>query len=372
MVVQHNLSAMNANRMSGITTGQQVKASEKLSFEYQINRVTDDAVGLSISEKMKKQVEELKRTSTKAQDSMSSVQVAEEALSKVHGMLQQMRDLSHQAKSATNSVDDRDGIQSKISQLTTEINRVAETTQFNGTYLLKGNGTPGRYYPKGHDAGLEGNFVDETTTAQFTIQNLQDGDTINIAGTKYTIGATEDLENDTITQDIAYNKIKTELLAANSIGTTGQKASVSVTIVSGQTTFNITKGFANISEALSFALHVGADADLTNKVTVDIQSMNVANLGIDEINVSDDTGRAATYAKDAITDAIEKVSKQRTALENAHNRLEQSITNLDDVKETTLSDEMIENAKNNILAQAGQAMLAQANSFAGGVLSLLQ
>ncbi len=383
MVVQHNLTAMNSNRMLGITTGQQAKVSEKLSSGYKINRAADDAAGLSISEKMRKQINGLSRASTNAQDGVSSVQTAEGALSEVHSMLQRMNELSVQAANGTNSVDDRDSIQAEISQLTTEINRVAETTKFNETYLLKGNGKPATYYPKGHDAGLKGQLVDGTTTAEFTIPELQEEDTVNIAGTEYTIGATEDLEKNIITANTAYDKIKAELTAANNIGASAQKASVSVTVANGQATFSITKGFANISQALSFALHVGSDADMTNKISVNIESMSAANLGIEGMDISDDTGLAATYAIDAITDALAKVSEQRSALGAIQNRLEHTIANLDNVVENTtdaesrirdtdMAEAMVEYSKNNILAQAGQAMLAQANSSTEGVLSLLQ
>ena len=524
MVVQHNLIAMNANRMLGITTGQQAKSSEKLSSGYRINRAADDAAGLSISEKMRKQINGLSRASMNAQDGVSSVQTAEGALSEVHSMLQRMNELSVQAANGTNSVEDRDSIQAEISQLTTEINRVAETTKFNETYLLKGNGKPGIHYPKAHDAGLKGQLTDSSTTATFDIPELVPGSKMNIGGTEYTIGAgkedakdlietaindantvgneavdyavlkeqaasdmaayasnpnstaykdavaafnkysgleastsalvnqtvvindrtytasysrnaangvvwtetpanvsfedlaaqvipvpdaasvsynatslkimtdsdnggngngIDDFDDTLITDDLAYNYIQKELTAANNIGTTAQKAEVTFTIVDGMASFHITKGFANITEALSFALHVGSDADMTNKISVNIQSMSAANLGIDGMNISDDTGLAATYAVDAITDALAIVSEQRSALGAIQNRLEHTIANLDNVVENTTSaesrirdtdmaNEMVEYSKNNILAQAGQAMLAQANSSTEGVLSLLQ
>ena len=139
MVVQHNLTAMNASRMLGITTGQQAKSSEKLSSGYRINRAADDAAGLSISEKMRKQINGLDQASTNAQDGVSSVQTAEGALTEVHSMLQRMNELAVQAANGTNSESDRDAIQAEIKQLTTEIDRVAETTKFNETYLLKGD-----------------------------------------------------------------------------------------------------------------------------------------------------------------------------------------------------------------------------------------
>ena len=140
MVVQHNMQAMNANRMLNVTTSAQAKTTEKLSSGYKINRAADDAAGLSISEKMRKQIKGLDQASTNAQDGISAVQTAEGALTEVHSMLQRMNELAVQAANGTNSESDRSSIQDEIDQLTTEIDRVAETTKFNETYLLKGNG----------------------------------------------------------------------------------------------------------------------------------------------------------------------------------------------------------------------------------------
>ncbi len=139
MVVQHNLTAMNSNRMLGVTTSQQAKSTEKLSSGYKINRAADDAAGLSISEKMRKQIRGLTQASANAQDGISTVQTAEGALTEVHDMLQRMNELAVKSANGTNSESDRTAIQSEIEQLTTEIDRVAETTKFNETYLLKGD-----------------------------------------------------------------------------------------------------------------------------------------------------------------------------------------------------------------------------------------
>ena len=141
MVVQHNLTAMNSNRMLGVTTSQQAKSAEKLSSGYKINRAADDAAGLSISEKMRKQIRGLTQASTNAQDGISAVQTAEGALTEVHDMLQRMNELAVKSSNGTNSESDRDAIQAEIDQLTTEIDRVSETTKFNETYLLKGDDT---------------------------------------------------------------------------------------------------------------------------------------------------------------------------------------------------------------------------------------
>lgn len=460
MVVQHNLQAMNANRMLNITTGSQSKSAEKLSSGYRINRAADDAAGLSISEKMRKQIRGLDQASTNAEDGVSAVQTAEGALTEVHSMLQRMNELAVQASNGTNSQTDRDAIQSEIDQLTTEIDRVAETTKFNESYLLKGDadGNTKNVYMKGHDAGLKGTLTDGATTATFKVAAgaLDAGKSVTIGGKEYTIGATVadgktllgntydgsktakidgteyTLIADTETEDATHKKkatiegmvkagatvevdgksltimdanadgvdksdssvitaakaislMNTELLSANNIGAADTAATMGTapTYTSADgATFTINKGFATVADKLNFNLHVGSDADMTNKINVNIETMNSSYLGIKGLNVADDTGVAATYAVDAIADALQKVSDQRSSLGAVQNRLEHTIANLDNVVENTTSaesrirdvdmaEEMVEYSKNNILAQAGQSMLAQANQATQGVLSLL-
>ena len=155
MVVQHNMQAANANRMLNVTTSAQSKSTEKLSSGYRINRAADDAAGLTISEKMRKQIRGLDQASTNAQDGVSSVQTAEGALTEVHSMLQRMNELATQSANGTNSNTDRKAIQDEIDQLTTEIDRVSETTKFNETYLLKGEAGTKTINMKAHDAGLK-------------------------------------------------------------------------------------------------------------------------------------------------------------------------------------------------------------------------
>ena len=611
MIVQHNITAMNANRMLGLTTGSLSKSTEKLSSGYRINRAADDAAGLTISEKMRKQIRGLDQASTNAEDGVSAVQTAEGALTEVHSMLQRMNELAVQASNGTNSEDDRKAIQDEISQLTTEIDRVSETTKFNETYLLKGDGSKSTKTVNAHDAGLAGKLVDNGNgTSTFSADDLKVGDKVTIAGKEYTIGksadvadyvkkgsingtkapaktgdsvthngvtttivdkmktadasanakwaandtfvdadgkewtviaaggktdatkgevlaadvatylkdgsvitknvafkvgtgdatdiakkltvvdaledtevsitdatgiknlatnavagdivtangtslevteeaptsmkdvaaaikaagkgdtikigtksytlgVTTDKDNDTYTADDlismikegdtvnagaadytvigvsattakdadtitlneAYNKMAEELQKASSIGTDeGKAATVSN---KGNGTFEIKNGSVEVKNGLSFNLHVGADADMTNKINVDIDTMSAAGLGIKDINVADDTGAAATYAIDAIADAVAKVSSQRSTLGAVQNRLEHTIDNLDNVVENTTSaesrirdtdmaEEMVNYSKNSILQQAGQSMLAQANQANQGVLSLLQ
>ena len=191
MVVQHNMQAANANRMLNVTTSAQSKSTEKLSSGYRINRAADDAAGLTISEKMRKQIKGLDRASTNAEDGVSAVQTAEGALTEVHSMLQRMNELATQSANGTNSNTDRKAIQDEIDQLTTEIDRVSETTKFNETYLLKGDGAEKAHNVNAHDAGLDGvTLTDKGDTVDVTLKTLNAGDKVSIAGKNYTIGAT--------------------------------------------------------------------------------------------------------------------------------------------------------------------------------------
>ena len=480
MVVQHNLAAMNSNRMLGITSGKQAKSSEKLASGYRINRAADDAAGLSISEKMRKQMKGLDRASTNAQDGISAVQTAEGALAEVHSMLQRMNELAVQAANGTNSTDDRKAIQAEVEQLATEIDRVAETTKFNESYLLKGANDTKTVYIDAKDAGLKGTLVQGgNDTSTFTM-DIKVGETVAIAGSDYRI-VDENVNHITTVQNKIWDSANSKVVDAlkdkditingstytyvaekdnggnitkeyytDSVGTsyTGDQLVAligdgAVVKIEGQTdainvvdkdaddartvgeaialvenalkdassiggnqkaaeadcaaladdgtvnnngsdtyVFTITKAEATVQKDLTFSLHVGADTDMNNKIMVNISPMDTEGLGIHGISVADNTGIAATYAIDAIADAIAKVSEQRSTLGAVQNRLEHTIANLDNVVENTtaaesrirdtdMAEEMVEFSKNNILAQAGQSMLAQANQSTQGVLSIL-
>ena len=273
MVVQHNVTAMNANRMLGITVGNQAKSSEKLSSGYKINRAADDAAGLAISEKMRRQVRGLTQASANSQDGISAVQTAEGALNEVHEMLQRMNELATKAANGTLTTDDRSYIQQEVKALTSEINRTASTTKFNDTGLLDGTWSAGK------------------------------------------------------------------------------------------------------------TLQVGADNSDKDQISVTIVPMDANSIGVSAVNMSTQDGAKA--AIDTIAEAIKSVSSQRADLGAIQNRLEHTIKNLDNVTENTtaaesqirdtdMAREMVKYSNNNILAQAGQSMLAQANQTNQGVLSLLQ
>ena len=475
---------MNANRMLGITNSGLSKSSEKLSSGYKVNRAADDAAGLSISEKMRKQIRGLTQASVNAEDGISAVQTAEGALTEVHDMLQRMNELAVKAANGTNSVSDRQTIQDEVDQLLTEIDRVAETTKFNELYLLKGQAEKIDVYLSAKDAGLKGTLMNGATSATFMMDELKFGDKITIAGKVYSIGipaedgvtaasvaiagakagelitidgvqytVTDGIENEDknllsishiqgrisvqskilyngttynvmkdedgngiadtdaaiVTTFRAYQMIQRELELANSVGankssasvlavqmkatatvastkvnTTGGAAGASQVTTVTKAVFTIAvKGLSEVREELNFSLHVGADADMTNKIGVSIDALDTKGLGIYGLNVKDDSGSAATYAIDAIADAVAHVSAQRSLLGAVQNRLEHTINNLDNVVENTtaaestirdtdMATEMVKFSNSNILAQAGQSMLAQSNQANQGVLSLLQ
>ena len=392
MVVQHNLQAMNANRQLGVTMTGQQKSTEKLSSGYRVNRAADDAAGLAISEKMRKQIRGLDQASTNANDGVSAVQTAEGALNEVHDMLQRMNELAVQAANGTNSASDREAIQNEIDQLLTEVDRVAETTKFNETYLLKGDGTGSTHEvmitPK--DAGfakIPMKYSTNQKTVTVNLISLSAGSKVIIRGKQWTIVSAGDKNvssaQGTITAANAYKLIHKEISTANLIGATGTKAKFNF----DGSTVQITRGYAVVKKELTFALHVGADADENNKIGLRIKAMDTSGLGIKGLKVTpgsnvDDFGTSATYAIDAIGDALKIVSDQRAELGAIQNRLEHTIANLDNVVENTtaaesrirdtdMASEMVTYSKNQILAQAGQSMLAQANQSTQGVLSLL-
>ena len=270
MVVQHNLSAMNTNRQMGVVSSSLQKSTEKLSSGYKINRAGDDAAGLSISEKMRSQIRGLNKASSNAQDGISLIQVAEGALNETHSILQRMNELATQAANDTNTSVDRTAIKNEMDQLTSEINRIQSTTQFNTMNLLDGS---------------------------FSSKNLQ-------------VGA-----------------------------------------LSGQT------------------------------IKISVTKMSASNIGVSGLSVSSNVKAGEAMSK--IQLAIQSVSSQRSKLGAIQNRLEHTINNLNTtsentsaaesrIRDTDMASEMVEYSKNNILQQAGQSMLAQANQANQGVLTLLQ
>ena len=486
MVVQHNLTAMNSNRMLGLTTASQAKSTEKLSSGYKINRAADDAAGLSISEKMRKQIRGLTQASSNAQDGISAVQTAEGALNEVQDMLQRMNELAVKSANGTQSEDDRSYIQNEIDQLTTEIDRVAETTKFNETYLLKGDQDNEKAYTYSYgiandkvatatmsttpsaknstittmtfkatasadeqnevaklirDQGINVQYSNAPKTGDDTkvinsvkvSLNGTDKYTVTGAGNNYSIKdakgnevATFTLTNDKLGEQAKADAITgTETFTAskatagykngdtvkyydkdgngipenalnkyfssttNDAGTVSSAVRTDAPLVYDALGNKIDAATADISAkqdltgALTLTLHVGADATSNNQISVNLDAMSAKGLGVNGLKVDGTDDTNAKGAIETIKEAIQKVSTQRSALGAVQNRLEHTISNLDNVVENTTSaesqirdtdmaTEMVKYSNNNILAQAGQAMLAQANQSNQGVLSLLQ
>ena len=415
MVVQHNLTAMNSNRMLGVTTSAQAKSTEKLSSGYKINRAADDAAGLSISEKMRKQIRGLTQASSNAQDGISAVQTAEGALNEVQDMLQRMNELAVKAANGTNSEDDRNYIQDEVNQLIKEIDRVSTTTKFNETYLLKGDDTV--KFTATPTAGLATTLTDGSDTAQAKIEitiaansyKTEGGKsdvTFSLMGKNFSVRLEETDDNKTLATKLAKamneNKITDSNVGAFT-ASADDAGKITLTAAKNGVVADTTviKADAELTAkgtgVLTLDLHVGADSTSDNQISVDIKQMSATVLGLktgnsttgdatgnlDTLLVNGKDDKNARAAIDTIASALQEVSKQRSALGAAQNRLEHTISNLDNVVENTTSaessirdtdmaTEMVKYSNNNILAQAGQAMLAQANQSNQGVLSLLQ
>ena len=398
MVVQHNLTAMNSNRMLGLTTASQAKSTEKLSSGYKINRAADDAAGLSISEKMRKQIRGLTQASLNAQDGISAVQTAEGALTEVHDMLQRMNELAVKASNGTMSKDDREYVQNEVDQLVTEIDRVAETTKFNETYLLKGDDTKPAVTEnvfKKFDVSTLNSVISDTSkisesndfdsmTGKFTLKFTSG---LAVGGTWDGKRIVDDAATNTTTEEIKLaDAKKAELDALNAAITNSKQVTGTATAdgaAFGMTSAATMKQSYTYAAAIDVSLHVGADSTANNRINLSIDSMSASGLHVTGLKVNGTDASNATAAINTISDAIQKVSTQRSALGAVQNRLEHTINNLDNVVENTTSaesqirdtdmaTEMVKYSNNNILAQAGQAMLAQSNQANQGVLSLLQ
>nr|WP_289768184.1 flagellin [uncultured Acetatifactor sp.] len=411
MIVKHNLTAMNSNRMLGLTTASQAKATEKLSSGYKINRAADDAAGLAISEKMRKQIRGLTQASLNAQDGISAVQTADGALNEVHDMVQRLTELSVKAANGTLSETDRDAVQNEVDQLVAEIDRVSTTTKFNETHLLRGtnaNGSAGLLTYTSATSVINTAFANATGATTFntdtgtigvkvvspSTQTLSGSGSFTgkevgpIGGTMYVLvdsasgvsvkEAIKDLEGQGVRAFSSMSALTSALKAAY-----GENIRAVTTYLNGSDLYLKAETFADINSPIDLSLHVGADSTDDNKIYMNISQLSARGLGLNGLTVSGDNADAATAAIDVVADALQRVSNQRASLGAIQNRLEHTIANLDNIVENTTSAEasirdtdmatqMVEYSNNQILAQAGQAMLAQANQATSGVMSLLQ
>jgi len=336
MVVQHNITAMNSNRMLGLTTKAQAKSTEKLSSGYKINRAADDAAGLSISEKMRRQIRGLTQASANAQDGISCVQTAEGALNEVQDMLQRMNELAVKGENGTLTSTDRSYIQAEVKQLMSEIDRVQSTTTFNEQSLLNGS-----FSNKGLQVGAEsGQHIG------ITIKNMNTNELIGNAIRKETKFGTNNIETDGTDKTYGYKESTKD-------------------------------GDNTLTSKMLEKFYFFKEADLID--TTAINDVDAA-AALDETNnpTAADFAALNAFAKSAIKD----VSEQRSDLGAIQNRLEHTISNLDNIVENTTSaeaqirdtdiaTEMVRYANNNILQQAGTSMLSQANQSNQLALSLL-
>ena len=405
MRIQNNIAALNAHRQLGGNNSAVSKNLEKLSSGFRINRAGDDAAGLAISEKMKSQIKGLKTATKNAQDGVSLIQAAEGALTEVHSMLNRMVELATQSSNGTYGEQERGKLQDEVNALREEINRISDGTNFNGIDLLNGKMDGTNRIAK-TDVDLSANKV---PTFSFTAEGGAVGTKIKFA-TKAASGdsanavevAGSTADNTlTITLDLGKNGTITEKdindAITNYLGNTGTDQTIKDAFkdikvsISGEikgdgadnSTLNGTgvTSTAGTATGSALSLQVGdTNADF-QKVNVNVESMSAKSLGLDAIDISTQEGAGNAIA--VINAAIEKVSTARSDLGAIQNRLDHTINNLgvttenmtaaeSRIRDVDMAEEMMQFTKNNILTQASQAMLAQANQLPQGVLQLLQ
>ena len=399
MRIQHNITALNSYRNLGINNKNVAGNLEKLSSGYAINRAGDDAAGLAISEKMRAQIQGLETAQKNAEDGISLVQTAEGALTEVHSMLNRMVELATQSANGTYTDDDRNKLQSEIESLTQEIDRISEGTNFNGLNLL--DGSMGAVSSSDFTAATGATGASITMNLGVDLNELAEGDTITLFGKTIEVGAA----GATATGVIGAGEITTSNLiealgdvkiGEYTIGDTASSSAIKLGFASGKITLTSHTGAADIKALTDVAdtlvagvstsksgliLQVGDTADDFQKVNVSVNNMNAKTLGIDDLDISTQDGAKAAIA--SIKDAIDAVSTTRSNMGALQNRLDHTINNLGvttenmtaaeaRIRDVDMAKEMMEYTKNNILVQASQSMLAQANQVPQSVLQLLQ
>lgn len=426
MIINHNSMSSNALRQLNINSAAQAKSMAKLSSGLRINTAADDAAGLAISEKMKGQIRGLDQAARNAQDGQSLLQTAEGGLNETHDILQRMRELAVQASNDTNTDQDRQNIQSEMSQLETEIDRIGNTTQFNTKNLLDGSmgkAVNAAVANVNTSAALQGgsgsvttdDLVDALKDANGNSLGISIGDTITI---NYTVNGTAKTASLTITAGTAKNDSSNApavttnvsnigalfgsdatltadasghlVLTAGTAGTAGAVEGVTITVkdsngVTRTAATNALSSFAETTAAAdkrtdgSATLLIGANGGQT--LTVDINDMRAQALGVSGLQVS--TQSQANSAIKVIDTAIQKVSAERAKIGAFENRLDHTINNLNTssqnisdaqsrIADVDMAKEMMNQSKASVLAQAAQAMLAQANQQPQQVLQLLR
>lgn len=390
MIINHNMPALNTYNRLSANNAATSKSLEKLSSGLRINRAGDDAAGLAISEKMRGQIRGLDQAGRNAQDSISMIQTAEGALNETHSILQRMRELAVQAGNDSNTKVDRGEIQKEINQLTDEIDRIANTTEFNTQKLIDGS-KEGLRNAEDSQVSVQNNSKKDIKLSGSVPTNLTNSGVVII-----TKGAVDSSTGNTVngTGSAAYSvyingEIGTATVSGDTVTVDGVaiKLTGNVTSMSSGESITISiKGLVTESVTLgsSFSMQIGANSG--QNIMVGMNSMKA-----DDLNLRTSDGKAleidnyykATSAVSIINNAIEKVSSERSKLGAIQNRLEHTINNLNTssenltaaesrVRDVDMAKEMMAFQKNNILSQAAQAMLAQANQQPQGVLQLLR
>ena len=406
MRIQHNIAALNSYRQLSGNNSAVSKNLEKLSSGYKINRAGDDAAGLAISEKMRAQITGLETAQKNANDGISLVQTAEGALTEVHSMLNRMVELADQSANGTyDDKTDRANLQKEVKSLLDEIDRIADGTNFNGINLLDGSlggATVTGVTPtqNGVQSITLSGGNSSVGTPDFEIKMNENGQVTiakganEVKGLKWkavgsanaadvSASATVDKKGGTVT----FEAVIDETVATAEAAKIYKGLSVSVTVDAAKAAdgsfvkFNDAGGAATVAKGNGLTLQIGDTADDFNQLTVSVGSMKAKSLGIDNVDISSQTGAQTAVGK--IKDAINSVSSTRGDLGAIQNRLEHTINNLSvttenmtaaesRIRDTDMAKEMMAYTKNNILVQASQAMLAQANQIPQGVLQLLQ
>ncbi|MGC5774371.1 flagellin [Paenibacillus pabuli] len=419
MIINHNIAALNTHRQLSANTANTNKNIEKLSSGLRINRAGDDAAGLAISEKMRGQIRGLDQASRNSQDGISLIQTAEGALNETHSILQRMRELSVQSANDTNTSGDRSELQKEMNQLNDEIDRIQSTTQFNTKNLLDGsmgNKVASAVANITQNASLKGaagatltdatavltaltdkngNSLGITSNDQITISYVKDGTTVSntfavsaaltLAAIGTSDGATADanlgLTVATTGEAVVTAAAGGTASAINGITITVKDASgnVRTAATNALSAFNETTAAANKRTDGTAVFQIGANTG--QSMNLSIEDMGTSALGVKGLQIS--TQSQATVAIKVIDQATQKVSSERSKLGAVQNRLEHTINNLGTasenltaaesrIRDVDMAKEMMQQTKNNILAQASQAMLAQANQQPQGVLQLLR
>ena len=409
MRIQHNIMAMNAYRNYTNNTSALSKNLEKLSSGYKINRAGDDAAGLAISEKMRAQITGLDKAQDNAKDGISLVQTAEGALTEVHDMLNRMYELAEQSANGTyDDAVDRDNLQKEVNALRSEIDRIADSSNFNGKKLLDGSldstvttANSATKFSAAADSTAKKAAVDFTVKGQsnVTIGKAEKGLSFELAtggtagaaisadgkvtvtvkqGTSYTAAEIQDLISKATVTAVTDKDEQAAVKAALADVVVSGKG---ITAAAGDTTLAATTGAQAPIKGAALTLQIGDTSASYNKLDVTINDCHTGALGIADLDIGNQTD--AADALKTIKDAINYVSDVRGTLGATQNRLDHTINNLSvmqeniqdaesTIRDTDVADEMMAYTKNNILIQSAQAMLAQANQVPQGVLQLLQ